>query len=524
VSDVIGNDYEGSLRFEKLLAEASATFVNLPASDVDTNIEEVLGQFGSFLGVDRIDLMGFRRNIKGSRLHSWAAANLERHPETIVTRDYPWLAKKVLSMETLLWNDSEDIPSTKDRKSLEALGIQAGLVIPFGIEGKFTYALAFGHHSKRSWPEGLVQRFRLLGEVILNALQRKEYDLDIRQAFDEIKSLKERAESENILLREELDALMRHQDIIGESEALKKVLRKIEQVSKTNTAVLILGETGTGKELVARAIHSQSSRKNKPMITVNCGALPANLVESELFGHEKGAFTGASSKRAGRFQVANGSTIFLDEIGDMPMEIQVKLLRVLQEGKFEPLGSSKSVTVDVRVIAATNIDVLKAVQNGTFREDLYYRLNVFPIKNPPLRERNEDIPLLTSAFVQEFADAIGTRISKISKSSIEAMKRYSWPGNIRELRNVIEHAVIVNSGGPLVVDIPDTVHSEEGVFLTLEEYERKYIKRVLKQVGGRIRGKGGAAEILGLKPTTLYSKMKKLEIEYGKGHTSSSDY
>jgi formate hydrogenlyase transcriptional activator len=511
------DSYSESLRFEKILAEASATFVNLPATEVDANVEAVLGRFGSFLGVDRIDLMSFQRDVKGSRLHSWAAEGLERHPETIVKRDYPGLTKRILNMETVLWDDSDDLPSAKDKESLEVLGIKAGLVIPFGIEGTFTYALAFGHHSRRSWPEGILQRFRLLGEVILNALLRKEHDLDIRKAFDEIKELKEQAESENIILREELDALMRHQNILGESDQLKKVLLKVEQVAKTNTAVLVLGETGTGKELVARAIHDQSSRRNKPMVTVNCGALPANLVESELFGHEKGAFTGASARRIGRFQVADGSTIFLDEVGDMPMELQVKLLRVLQEGKFESVGSSKSVSVDVRVIAATNIDVEKAVQEGVFRQDLYYRLNVFPINNPPLRERTEDIPLLASTFVQEFAEAIGVRIDKISKSSIEAMKRYAWPGNIRELRNVIERAVIVNNGGPLVVDVPEISHSAEGGLLSLEEYERRYIKSVLKQVGGRIRGKGGAAEILDLKPTTLYSKMKKLDIEYGKG-------
>ena len=518
MGDIQENIYDGSLRFEKLLAEASATFVNLPASDVDKNIEDVLGRFGSFLGVDRIDLIGFSPGLaKASISHSWAAEGLERHPLTLVKKEYPWMAEKVRRMESILWDNSDELPSAVDRESLKLRGIQAGLVIPFGIEGKFAYGLAFGHHSQRSWPEGLIQRFRLLGEVILNALQRKQYDLDIRNAFEEIKELKELVESENVLLREELGALLRHHDIIGESEELKKVLRKVEQVARTNTAVLVLGETGTGKELVARAIHNQSSRKNKPMVTVNCGALPANLIESELFGHEKGAFTGASSKRAGRFQIADGSTIFLDEIGDMPLELQVKLLRVLQEGKFEPLGSSKPVTVDVRVIAATNIDLLKAVQDGAFREDLYYRLNVFPIKNPSLRERSEDISLLTSAFVQEFGDVIGNRISKISKKSIEAMKRYSWPGNIRELRNVIERAVIVNDGGPLVVDIPEIVHSDEGGTLTLEQHERKYILGVLKQVGGRIRGGRGAAEILGLKPTTLYSKMKKLGIEYGKG-------
>ncbi len=513
-------DYGGSLRFEKLLAEVSATFVNMPASEVDANIEEVLGQFGSFLRVDRIDLVGFSQELKKAHItHSWAAEGLERHPHTLIRENYPWLTGKAARMKTVQWDDSAELPSAEDRKSLKVLGIQAGLVIPFGIEGKFAYGLAFGHHSTRSWPEGLAQRFRLLGEVILNALLRKQADLDIRKAFDEIKDLKERVESENVLLREEIGALQGHPEILGNSDQIKEVLRKVDQVAKTATAVLILGETGTGKELIARAIHNQSSRKNRPMVTVNCGALPANLIESELFGHEKGAFTGATTRRAGRFQVADGSTIFLDEIGDMPIELQVKLLRVLQEGQFEPLGSSKTVKVDVRVVAATNIDMLKAVQEGTVRQDLYYRLNVFPIRTPPLRERIEDIHLLTLTFVPEFGEAIGKRIDKISKSSIEALKRYSWPGNIRELRNVIEHAVIVNNGGPLMVDIPELVCSDEGGAQTLEEHERRYIMSILKQVGGRIRGKGGAAEILDLKPTTLYSKMKKLEIEYGKGRS-----
>jgi len=295
---------------------------------------------------------------------------------------------------------------------------------------------------------------------------------------------------------------------------MKKVLMQASQVARTDSSVLILGETGTGKALLARAIHDMSARKNRPMVSVNCAALPPTLIENELFGREKGAFTGALTRMAGRFEVADGSTLFLDEIGELPLELQAKLLRVIEEGTFERLGSTKALHVDVRLITATNRDLAREVEGGRFRNDLFYRLNVFPIVIPPLRERTEDIPLLVWAFVAEFQKKMGKRIDNIPKKTMDTLQSYEWPGNGRELRNVIERAMIVSSGKTLEVFFPETAEaasSGEGE-LNLQDMERRHIISVLKRTSWHVTGKGGAAEILGLKGTTLQSKMKKLGI------------
>ena len=280
--------------------------------------------------------------------------------------------------------------------------------------------------------------------------------------------------------------------------------------------MLLLGETGSGKEVLAQAIHDASARKDRPMVKVNCAALPATLIESELFGREKGAFTGAIARQPGRFEIADGSTIFLDEVGELPLELQPKLLRVLQEGEFERLGGARTIKVDVRVIAATNRNLTQAVKDGKFREDLFYRLEVFPIDLPPLRDRPEDIPLLSWTFVKEFSNSMGKPIEKISTESMNAMVAYSWPGNIRELRNVIERAMILAHGPVLQVRLnhrPPQLHADKpAADGTLDQAERSHIVRALDRCGWRIRGTGGAAEQLGLKPTTLESRMKKLGI------------
>jgi len=328
----------------------------------------------------------------------------------------------------------------------------------------------------------------------------------------EIEDLKQRLEQENIHLREEIKLQHLHEEIIGQSEPMRKVLMQAEQVAKTDSTVLIQGETGTGKELLAREIHKLSGRKDRPLVTVNCASLPPTLIESELFGREKGAYTGALTRMVGRFEVADGSTLFLDEIGELPPEVQSKLLRVLEEGCFERLGSTKPLRVNVRIIAATNRDLAKDVSEGRFRKDLFYRLNVFPLAVPPLRERPGDIPLLVWAFVHEFEKKMGKRIDTISRNRMEALQRYSWPGNVRELRNVIEHAMIVSSGKTLVIDPPRLGSAESPKIRNLEDLERAHILSVLEKAGWRITGSGGAAEVLGLKRTTLQSKMKKLGI------------
>jgi len=335
----------------------------------------------------------------------------------------------------------------------------------------------------------------------------------LEERLQEIEQLKQRLEQENVYLREEINLQHSHEEIVGQSEIMKEVLVKVEQVSQTDSTVLVQGETGTGKELLARAIHHLSKRKDRPLVTVNCASLPPTLIESELFGRERGAYTGALTKMVGRFELADGSSLFLDEIGELPLDLQSKLLRVLEEGKFERLGSTKTLHVDVRVIAATNRDIAQEVKEGRFRKDLYYRLNVFPIVVPPLRERPEDIPLMVWAFVREFQKRMGKEIESIPRKSINALQSYPWPGNVRELKNVIERAMIVSSGKTLSVQVPKFASSEAEDTPKLEDTERRHIVSVLEKTGWRVAGKGAAAEILGLNRSTLLSKMKKLGIK-----------
>jgi PAS domain S-box-containing protein len=332
----------------------------------------------------------------------------------------------------------------------------------------------------------------------------------------ELTELKQQIEAENIYLKEELKLEGSFNEIVGSSKSLKKVLKQVEQVAKTDSTVLILGETGTGKELIARAIHNASNRKHKPMIKVNCSALPSELIESEFFGHEIGAFTSAIKRKIGRFELANGGTIFLDEIGDLPLGLQTRLLRVLQESEFERVGGEVTIKVDVRVIAATNRDLKEEIVNNNFRQDLYYRLNVFPITSPPLRDRVEDIPLLVNHFVNNYNHKVNKKIKTLNQKSLDRLMNYKWPGNVRELENVIERAVIMNLGEQLRLGSWFMDSTIDNVLYdnltTLEVVERDYIIKVLEKTNWKIRGKNGASEILGLKPTTLESRMKKMDI------------
>lgn len=345
---------------------------------------------------------------------------------------------------------------------------------------------------------------------------QKQAEDTLQDMLGEVNRLKNQLQEENIYFQEEIKLEHNFSEIVGRSDAIKYVLHKIEQVAPTDSTVLILGETGTGKELVARAIHSASLRRERPLIKVNCAALPASLIESELFGHEKGAFTGASARKIGRFELADGATLFLDEIGELPPEMQVKLLRVLQEGEFERLGGTRTIQVDVRIIAATNRNLWDEVQKGHFREDLWYRLNVFPITMPPLRQRREDIPLLVEHFVGRFSKKLGKKITSVAPATLNALSNYSWPGNVRELANVMERAVINNSGQVLHPDHSlDSLQAEtlSSSQKTLEEMERKYIIAILDETSWRIEGPHGAAMILGLNPSTLRTRMAKLNIQ-----------
>jgi len=342
----------------------------------------------------------------------------------------------------------------------------------------------------------------------------EERTVELRTVLCEVNLLKEKIEAENIYLRQEHKMKHRFEHIIGQSDGLKYVLYRAEQVAGANTTVLILGETGTGKELIAAAIHNMSPRKELTLFTVNCAALPGNLIESELFGREKGAFTGADSRRIGRFEIAHGSTLCLDEIGELPLELQGKLLRVIQHNEFERLGSSQTVKVDVRIVATTNRNLEEEVRNGRFRQDLFYRLNVFPITVPPLRQRKDDIPLMVQAFIERYSRKLGKQITTIQKDTMQTLQEYPWPGNVRELESIIERAVILCHGP--VLHLTDKLeispHALSLTVKTLEETERNQILKILSEARWRIEGKNSAAAILGLHPSTLRARMHKLGI------------
>ncbi len=358
-------------------------------------------------------------------------------------------------------------------------------------------------------------------------LEREQATERLREALSEVERLKNQLQAENVYLQEEIRREHNFEEMVGNSPALLAMLRMVERVADTDATVLIHGETGSGKELIARALHSRGHRQQRALVKVNCGAVPPSLLESELFGHVKGAFTGAIERRVGRFEIANGGTLVLVEIGELPLDTQVKLLRVLQEQEFEPVGSSKTVRVDVRIIAATNRNLEEEVRAGRFRSDLFFRLNVVPLKVPTLRERPADIPLLVAFFLSRFATKFGRRIERIDRQTMEALVQYDWPGNVRELQNVIERAVVLSPGPvlklgpdllPIVQDVagsttvPSSATDPAPALLPLEEAERRHIEAVLAHTNGVVEGPDGAARILAVHPNTLRSRMKKLGV------------
>ncbi|HYV10462.1 MAG TPA: sigma 54-interacting transcriptional regulator [Pyrinomonadaceae bacterium] len=424
----------------------------------------------------------------------------------------------------------------------EFLGKKQSDVLPPGLAAKFAYSFAKVLQTEQpvlmeyslQLAEGLrtfeASMVRCNGDRILAIVRdisrRKEAEESLKKALAEVQRLKDQLHQENIYLKQEIRDASNFGEIIGQSESLRRVLSKAEQVAPLTTTVSIFGETGTGKELLAHAIHKLSPRRSHTLIKVNCAALPGSLIESELFGHEKGAFTGADSRRPGRFEIAHGGTLFLDEVGELPLDLQSKLLRVLEEGEFERLGGTHTLKVDVRVIAATNRNLEEAVRKGDFRSDLYYRLNIFPITLPPLRERKEDIPILVTHLVRQLSQKLGKTIDTISQDTMTKLRNYPWPGNVRELRNVIERAVIISPGSQLrLIDDLDSQALEldlqeeailNSVFQvggTLEQTEHNLIVQTLKKVHWKVEGPGGAAELLNIHPSTLRSRMRKLRIE-----------
>jgi formate hydrogenlyase transcriptional activator len=632
------------LRFEMLITEISARFLSMIPQNVDAEIDRALRDILEFFGSD---MCGFFRVSSAEKRavlsHVQVTNDIPVMPEKF---DYwpvaPWISAKSSRGETVLVNSLDELPEEAqlDRRTNEALGVQAILIIPVTSDGLTQYALELAF--TRPGPPSLAQyvpRLKVFAGVLVTALERSHaivalqeaearldlaaglagaglWDLDLhtntfwatpwarelhgfgpnetvdlkklltlvheddaaqlkldleralidgttlrteyrivlaggevrwiaaqgarspesfgggdhflgasidvtgrkkleegaRRSHEEIRRLNELLEVETRYLRKEIGLSFSHKEIAGRSDAIKAVMRLVEQVGPTESTVLVLGETGTGKELVARAIHAMSGRNERLMVKVDCASLPPTLIESELFGRERGAYTGALTRQIGRFQLADRGTIFLDEIGELSRETQAKLLRVLQEGAFEILGSPKTVKVDVRIIAATNRNLAREVREGRFREDLYYRLKVFPIEIPPLRDRKEDIPLLVWSFVEKFSAEMKKEVRRIPKETMDALVRYDWPGNVRELKNIIEQAFILSSGDVLTVRLPEPQTSIARPVQALAEMERQHILGVLDQTRWRIKGPDGAASRLALKPSSLYGKMKRLGI------------
>ena len=422
--------------------------------------------------------------------------------------------------------DLEKEQQSPGEQRLVAEGIQSYCVVPLVAMGNSIGTFTVWSETQNRYSEADAELLQEVANQVALAISNMK-------SYEEIAALKGRLERENVYLQEEIRTVHNFEEIVGNDPALLELLRRVDQVAPTDSSVLIYGETGTGKELIARAIHDRSARKNRPLVKVNCSAISAGLVESELFGHVKGAFTGAFERRIGRFELANGGTLFLDEVGELPLETQVKLLRVLQEREFEPVGSNRSVHVDVRIIAATNRNLQESISAGSFRSDLYYRLNVFPLEVPSLRERRSDIPQLAMYFLSRYSRNLGKRMEALSAGGTERLIRYSWPGNIRELQNVIERALIL-SPGPILELASDLVSVSASETLrdparevaeaaqptgpssglkTLEEVERAHISAVLQQTHGVIEGANGAAKTLGMHPNTLRHRMEKLGIK-----------
>jgi transcriptional regulator with GAF, ATPase, and Fis domain len=547
------DDLEIRLRFETLLADLSAGFVNLRGDKVDGAIIDAQRRICEFFDLDRSALW----QAVGSATGPWWLTHFHQLPDVpLIVADpttersyahgnepptfgnppvelrgeaaafFPWLVERLRRGETFVLFRIEDLPAeaAADKDMFRRIGTKSTVLIPLRAGGVVNGVLTFAAmQQERTWAGPLVQRLHLVADVFSSALARKHAEHQHQQAVEDLRRLRDQLHEENIELRAVVAGRQHPAPVAGQSRAIRTVLAQAQQVAPTASTVLLIGETGTGKERFASLIHEQSPRRQRPMVRVNCAAIPATLIESELFGREKGAYTGALSRQAGRFELAHGSTLFLDEIGDLPHDVQVKLLRVLEERKIERLGSSRSIPIDVRIIAATNQDLEAEVRDGRFRDDLYYRLNVFPIVVPPLRERREDIPLLAQLFVEEFAMAMGKRIDAIARSSMDALTRYAWPGNVRELRNVIERAMILATGHTLKVDVlhaaatPAREPSRE-----LKDVERAHIVAVLEQTGWRIRGQNGAARILAIKPTTLETRMAKLGIHRPSGSHGAS--
>ena len=501
------------LKLETLVSDLSLPLMKASAEQLPQLIAEGLRQMGEILGYDRGTYFEIPPHSDGMTVVSSAGkpgVPVHTAGEVFIL---PWTANRLRRGEPILLDSAgERLPADakEEREFIGRTGLRSALLIPLEEASGLLGVLSFGAvRGKIDWSSELVKRLTIVGRVFSGLVADKRSDTQLQKALGEVTSLKQKLETENIYLREAAGVHALPEKITAKSEAMKSVLVAVDRVALTDATVLIMGETGTGKEVLASAIHRLSRRRDQPMIKLNCAALSPSLIEAELFGREKGAYTGALSRQAGRFELAHGSTIFLDEIGDLNPDLQVKLLRVLEDGELQRVGGTQTIRVDVRVIAATNRDLPAAVHGGVFREDLFYRLNVFPISVPPLRERKDDIPLLAWTFARELGQALGKPVERIPQDTIEGLQRYPWPGNVRELRNIIERALILGDSSTLRITLPHPAVMTKTADETIDQVEEKLILEALEKAQWRVRGAGGAAEILGLKPSTLEHRMKR---------------
>lgn len=504
--------------FQQLLFEMLGRFTGLPAEKIDTELELALHVLNDWVDTDRCVLYVFSADRRNLVLHCQTHDDAFA-PEAADTLQRTWFTS-VLAAGNVVAKSwlPEELPAeaVDERTHAQNLGIKSIFAVPIAVAGEYRYVLAANtFHEHRSWNEKIVDRFRLVGQLFANVLHRKDEEQTLRTQLDEFRSREQTAREHHPKNAEGWN----HDrfGIVGQSPAIVHMLDRAAVVAPMPTTVLLLGETGTGKELFAWAIHERSTRRGKAFVKVNCPALPPSLIESEFFGHEKGAFTGAIAAHAGRFELADGGTIFLDEIGDLPLELQPKLLRLLQDGEVHRIGSNRARRTDVRIIAATNQNLTRAIAEGRFRKDLYYRLSVFPIELPPLRERKEDIPLIARTFVEQRQTALGRRIEEIPAEVMDTLVEYDWPGNVRELENVLERAIILSPGKTLRLDdellVSGESFTESAEQVRDESFDtaaRDHVHAVLERCGWRINGPGGAAEVLAVHPNTLRARLKKL--------------
>lgn len=520
---------EGRERYQETLARISGRLLTSQNDMIDTAINESLCDVCRYVEADRATLVWFDRvNAAIEVMYFWKE---QGGPPTqrFSQASFSSIFRLVDDGRSVSFGSVDDLPESAgtDKDSLREMGIKAAAIVPLIAEGETLGCCSITNaFSERVWTEQNMKDLQVIGELFASVIFRLKARQRLDQALEQLEAAKERLEAENVYLQQEILSSHGFHELVGESADLKHCLRQVAQVAATRTPVLIQGETGTGKELIARAIHERSDRSDRPLVKINCAALPANLIESELFGHEAGAFTGAQAGKRGRFDLAHGGTLFLDEIGDFPLDLQGKLLRVLQDGEFQRLGGTETIRVDARIIAATNRRLLGAVDRGEFRADLFYRINTFTIELPPLRDRHGDVPLLAQHFVNTHGPQLGKEISAISQSMLEQLESFAWPGNVRELEGVIQRALITTNGPLLRLDAPlgndgtaalsPAVQqpSAEGASrsLDLKSAEREHIRSVLEQVAWKIAGDHGAARRLGIPPSTLRSRMKKLGI------------